>query len=315
MTLGVETTADEVVASFDLTGRTALVTGASSGLGAETARALAAAGAHVVLAARDGEATVSVVEEIVHRHPAASVRSAHLDLCSLGSVRSFVSELSANEGRLDILVNNAGVMGTPLSRTEEGFEMQLGVNHLAHFLLTNLVRPMLETSKAARVVNVSSGGHNLSDILWDDPNYRRREYDKWEAYGQSKTANVLFALALDSRLSPIGGHAYSVHPGMVGTRLARYLEKGDFRALMSRSRTQQDQPAAGQSKAQGSVPVRSVEVGAATSIWAVVAPLENSGGTYLEECSISSPAPWASDVAAAERLWALSNELMGENFP
>jgi NAD(P)-dependent dehydrogenase (short-subunit alcohol dehydrogenase family) len=314
MTLGPATTADEVLADADLTGRTAVVTGASSGLGAETARALAAAGAHVVLAARDLDGNARVAAEILSRHPASSVRAAPMDLSSLRSVREFVSEFSTIEAQLDILVNNAGVMGTPLSRTVEGFEMQLGVNHLAHFLLTNLVRPMLEVSGRARVVNVSSGGHNLSDIVWDDPNYLHHEYDKWEAYGQSKTANALFALALDRRLAPFGGHAYSVHPGMVGTRLARYLEKGDFKSLMSRGGSRQTTTGAGQSEARERVPMKSVEAGAATTVWAVVASLESSGGSYLEDCSVGSPAAWASDLDAAERLWSLSDALVGETF-
>jgi NAD(P)-dependent dehydrogenase (short-subunit alcohol dehydrogenase family) len=315
MTPGPATTADQVLVDADVTGRTAVVTGASSGLGAETARALAAAGTHVVLAARDLEGTARVADEILSRHPGSSVRVARIDLSSLASVRDFVSEFWTTEARLDILANNAGVMGTPLSRTVEGFEMQLGVNHLAHFLLTNLVRPMLEVSGRARVVSVSSGGHNLSDIVWDDPNYRQREYDKWEAYGQSKTANALFALALDRRLVPFGGHAYSAHPGMVGTRLARYLEKGDFKSLMSRGASRQSTSGSGQSEARDRVPMKSVEAGAATTVWAVVAPLESSGGSYVEDCSIRSPAAWACDTDAAERLWGLSNALVGETFP
>ncbi len=315
MDRGATITTDEVLAETDLTGRTVVVTGASSGLGAETARALAATGAHVVLAARNLGDTTRAAEGITARHPGSSLRSARLDLCSLDSVRDFADELSKIEAQLDILVNNAGVMGTPLNRTVEGYELHFGVNHLAHFLLTNLVMPMLEASGRARVVNVSSGGHNLSDILWDDPNYQRRDYDKWEAYGQSKTANALFALALDPRLSPIGGHAFAVHPGMVATNLARHLEKHDFKSLMSRGTSQQKMPEPGPAKPQRRVPMKSVEAGAATAVWAVIAPLEASGGSYLEDCSIGSPAAWASDVVAAERLWALSNDLLGEMFP
>ena len=227
-----------------------------------------------------------------------SVRPARLDLCSLDSVREFAAELSTIEGRLDILVNNAGVMGTPMSRTAEGHEMQFGVNHLAHFLLTNLARPMLEASRRARIVTISSGGHRLSDVLWDDPNYLRRDYDKWEAYGQSKTPNALFALALDRRMSSFGGHAFAVHPGMVATNLARHLEKHDFKSLMSRGASSQKSATSASSEPAPRVPMKTVEAGAATAVWAIIAPLEAHGAACLEDCSIGTPATWAADVAA-----------------
>lgn len=300
MAFGPETTTDEVLDGIDLHGRVVVVTGASSGLGAETARALAAAGARVVMAVRN----VGVVGAV--GDPDAEVRE--LDLASLASVRAFTDRFLAGHDRLDVLVNNAGVMASPLRRTAEGFESQFGTNHVGHFLLTNRLWPALTAAPAARVVNLSSAGHRLSDILWDDPNYERRPYDKWEAYGQSKTANVLFTVALERRLAPSGGHAYAVHPGMIATNLARDVTKADFDDLIAR-RT----PGPGET---GGLPaMKSVEAGAATSVWAATAPeLDAHGGAYLEDCHVSEAMPYATDLEAAERLWALTEELVAESF-
>jgi NAD(P)-dependent dehydrogenase (short-subunit alcohol dehydrogenase family) len=300
MAFGPETTTDEVLDGVDLHGRLAVVTGASSGLGAETARALAAAGARVVMAVRN-------VSAVGDGDAEAEVRE--LDLASLASVRAFTDGFLASHDRLDVLVNNAGVMATPLRRTAEGFESQFGTNHVGHFLLTNRLRPALDAAGAARVVNLSSAGHRMSDIQWDDPNYERRPYDKWEAYGQSKTANVLFTVALERRLAPRGGHAYAVHPGMIATNLARDVTKADFDDLIAR-RT----PGPGET---GGMPaLKSIAAGAATSVWAATAPeLDAHGGAYLEDCRVSAAMPYASDPEAAERLWTLTEQLVAEHFP
>jgi NAD(P)-dependent dehydrogenase (short-subunit alcohol dehydrogenase family) len=303
-------TTDRVLDGSDLSGRCAVVTGASSGLGQETARAFAAAGARVFLGVRDQSAGEQVAATIREIRPGADVTALRLDLSSLSAVGDFARELLAQTDCIDILINNAGVMGTPLSRTTEGFEMQFGVNHLGHFVLTGLLNSAVRASGNARIVNLSSGGHSISDVIWDDPNYEHRVYDKREAYGQSKTANVLFSVGLEPRLCGYGVHAYAVHPGMVSTNLARYLEKGDFRALMERGRAKTSSPDVGSQQASSRVAVKTIAEGAATTVWAVVAPIEESGGSYLEDCRIPSAATWASDPSSAERLWAVSEEMV-----
>ncbi|MCU1377120.1 MAG: short-chain dehydrogenase [Acidimicrobiales bacterium] len=303
-----DTTTDQVLDGVRLDERTALVTGASTGLGLETARALAAAGAHVVLAVRSeekGEASLATIRE---RVAGADVTYDLLDLASLASIRAFAERFLATHDRLDLLVNNAGVMFTPLERTAEGFELQFGTNHLGHFLLTALLAPALLAGAPARVVNLSSGGHRSSDILWDDPNYRARPYDKFESYGQSKTANILFTRELERRFGDHGVHAYAVHPGMIVTDLGRYMTSEDRHELGERFKR----------SPTGTRPAyKSVEAGAATSMWAAVAPeLDGHGGAYLADVEISDDdAPWTRDAESAARLWALSEELVGQPFP
>jgi NAD(P)-dependent dehydrogenase (short-subunit alcohol dehydrogenase family) len=302
-----ETTTDEVLDGVDLHGKTAIVTGASTGLGLETARALAAAGAHVVLAGRDATRIDAAAATIRERVPGAVVEVGMLDLTSLASVRAFARWYSTTHSRLHLLINNAGVMYTPLERTAEGFEMQFGTNHVGHFVLTCLLVPMLLADPPSRVVNLSSGGHMGSDIVWDDPNFERREYDKFAGYGQSKTANILFSVELDRRLGDRGVHAYAVHPGMISTELARYMTKDDVAALMERAK---------RSPSGGMPPRKTVEQGAATTVWAATAPaLEAHGGTYLADCQVTDEhAPWARDPDSAARLWTLTEELVGERF-
>jgi NAD(P)-dependent dehydrogenase (short-subunit alcohol dehydrogenase family) len=303
-----DTTTDEVLDGVRLDGRTAVVTGASTGLGLETARALAVAGAHVVLAVRShdkGEASLATVRQ---RVPGAELAYELLDLASLASVRAFAERFLATHDRLDLLINNAGVMFTPLERTAEGFELQLGTNHLGHFLLTALLAPALVAGAPARVVNLSSGGHRSSDIHWDDPNYQSRPYDKFESYGQSKTANILFTRELERRFGDHGVHAFAVHPGMIVTDLGRYMTSEDRHELGERFKR----------SPTGTRPVyKSVEAGAATSVWAAVAPeLDGHGGAYLADTELSDDdAPWTRDAASAARLWTLSEELVGQPFP
>jgi len=296
-------TTDEVLAGIDLTGRTAVVTGASSGIGTETARALAAAGAHVVLAVRD----VGKGEKAAAGMTGGAVDVTELDLTSLASVRSGATAVLARNPRIDLLINNAGVMATPFGRTADGFELQFGTNHLGHFLLTAMLAPAVLAAAPARIVNVTSAGHQASDIDWDDPNYERRPYDKWEAYGQSKTANILFAVELERRLGSRGVHAYAVHPGMIATELGRHLAADDFQTLTDRAKKQgRELPA-----------FKPVEKGAATTVWAAVAPeLATQGGRYLEDCRVSdNHAPWALDADSAARLRGLSEQLVGQPFP
>lgn len=303
-----DTTTDQVLDGVRLDGRIAVVTGASTGLGLETSRALASAGARVVLAVRSEEKATATATAIGDRVPDALLERGVLDLASLSSVRAFAERFLAGHDRLHLLVNNAGVMFTPFERTADGFELQLGTNHLGHFLLTALLAPALVAGAPSRVVNLSSGGHRASDILWDDPNYETRPYDKFEAYGQSKTANILFTRELERRLGPAGVHAYAVHPGMIATELGRYMTSEDRHELGQRIK----------GAAGGEAPrYKTVEQGAATSVWAAVAPeLEDHGGAYLADVAVSDDdAPWTRDAEAAARLWALSEELVGRSFP
>jgi NAD(P)-dependent dehydrogenase (short-subunit alcohol dehydrogenase family) len=307
MTYGFETTTDEVMDGIDLSGKLAIVTGSSTGIGAETARALAAGGANVVLAARNRDRTEEVEASIRANLSGADVEFGLLDLTSLDSVRVFAAWYLSRHEELHLLVNNAGVMYTPFGRTAEGFELQFGTNHVGHFLLTCLLVPALLAGAPSRVVNLSSGGHVGSDIVWDDPNFERRGYDKFAAYGQSKTANILFSVELERRLGDRGVHAYAVHPGMIATELGRYMTRDDMAALMERAKRG---PAGGMPKR------KSIEQGAATTVWASVAPeLETQGGTYLADCGVSDEhAPWARDPESATRLWELSESLVGERF-
>lgn len=283
----------------DLTGTRAVVTGANSGIGFHTAAALVDHGAEVVLAVRNTDAGREAAKKF---KGVCTVEE--LDLASQTSIHEFAERF---DGSLDLLINNAGVMYTPLERTAEGFEMQFGTNHVGHFLLTCLLVPALLADPPARIVNLSSGGHVASDIVWDDPNFERREYDKFAAYGQSKTANILFSVELERRLGSRGVHAYAVHPGMIATELARHMTEDDRAALMERAK---------RAPSGGMPPRKTVEQGAATSVWAATAPeLADAGGTYLADCEVTDDhAPWACDPESATRLWALTETLVGQNF-
>ena len=310
-----KTTTDDVLRGVDLSGKLALVTGGSGGLGLETARALAAASARVVLAARSAEKTAAALQTIREQVPGAQVESLELDLASLASVRAAAARFFAGHDRLDLLINNAGVMASPLGRTADGFEMQFGTNHLGHFLLTCLLAPALLAAAPARIVNLSSGGHVISDVHWDDPNFERHDYEKWTAYGQAKTANVLFSVELERRLGARGVHAYAVHPGMIMTELGRHLTSDDRKALQAMAESA-PRGRSGGGGGGGLPPFKSIPAGAATSVWAATAPeLTQRGGTYLEDCAVSSGhAAWARDADAARRLWTLSEQLVGERF-
>jgi NAD(P)-dependent dehydrogenase (short-subunit alcohol dehydrogenase family) len=308
---GHDTTTDEVLEGIDLTGKRALVTGGTSGLGAETARALAARGAAVVLTGRDvpkGEAVAKGIRESTGNE---AVEVEPLELDALASIRAFAERFLERHDALHLLVNNAGVMACPESKTRDGFELQFGTNHLGHFLLTGLLAPALLRGAPSRVVSLSSRGHQQSPVRFDDLGFEKEPYDKWAAYGQSKTANVLFAVELERRLGERGVHAYAVHPGVIMTELSRHMGKEDYEHIRSR--------------AGGQLKLKSVEAGAATSVYAATAPeLEGRGGLYLEDCHVAEVdddpdaregvRSYAVDPEAAKRLWTISEELVGQRL-
>jgi NAD(P)-dependent dehydrogenase (short-subunit alcohol dehydrogenase family) len=302
-------TAREVIAGHNLHGVDAIVTGGASGIGAETVRALAIAGARVIIATRDhikGEAVAATL-----RKETGNVRIEFqaLDLASLASVRDFVAQFLKLRRELHLLINNAGIMATPLAYTNDGFESQFGTNHLGHFFLTVGLLSALKAAGRARVVSLSSFGHRRSDVYFDDLNFHSRPYDRWLAYGQSKTANVLFAVGLTQRLASDGITANAVHPGVIMTGLQKHV-------------SHEEQVKMGWFDEGGALSSRfkSTEQGAATSIWAAVAPeLEDIGGHYLEDCAIAKP--WSDDTTSgvksyaldppnAERLWSISERLV-----
>jgi NAD(P)-dependent dehydrogenase (short-subunit alcohol dehydrogenase family) len=291
-------TALDVVDGIDLSGKACVVTGASSGLGRESARALAAAGAHVVLAARNPAALAETAGWIAAGMPGARTSTVELDLTSLAAVRVAARAIRDIAPAVDVLMNNAGVMFTPFGRTREGFEMQIDTNHFGHFELTRLLVPQLAAAARAhgqaRIVNLSSGGHVLGDVDFDDPNWERRDYDKFVAYGASKTANILHAVEADRRLREEGIRAHAVHPGTVATSLARHMSRADFSRLRD--------------MAGGALDVVGPDRGAATQVWAAVSPeLTGRGGLYLEGCGVSERvAPYALDQQRAAQWWELS---------
>ncbi|HEX4490291.1 MAG TPA: SDR family NAD(P)-dependent oxidoreductase [Acidimicrobiia bacterium] len=312
MSFGSESTTDEVLAGRDLSGQWVLVTGASAGLGQETARAVAARGANVVLAVRDVEKGERAAEPVraAASELGATVELRAVDLASLASVRAFTDELRAAHDRLDVIVANAGVMATPEGRTADGFEMQFGTNHLGHFVLVNRLRPLL--ASPGRIVNLSSAGHRFSPVVLDDVNFDRTPYDAWQAYGRSKTANILFSVELDRRGRGAGQRACAVHPGTVVTELGRHLTDetlGALAAARSGQETVWKTPA----------------VGAATTVWSgFVAGPDEIGGRYCEDCHVAEATSdpnrsggvrdYALDPETAARLWARSEELVGEAF-
>jgi NAD(P)-dependent dehydrogenase (short-subunit alcohol dehydrogenase family) len=311
---GMFTPAREVVAGHDLSGKTAIVTGAATGIGIETARALAEAGADVVIAARKPDLAREAIADIDKTAP-GKTRFEMLDLSELASIRAFAERWGSKP--LHILINNAAVMACPLDRTHDGFEMQIGTNHFGHFLLGTLLAPALVAGaqgagKASRLVSLSSIGHRRSGINWDDPHYRTRAYDKWESYGQAKTANALFAVGFHQRFKDQGVTANAVMPGGIMTPLQRHLPHEEMVAL------------GWIDEATGKIRdgFKTTEQGASTSVWAAVgAELEGVGGLYLEDCAQAEPwtqdMPWkgvmphALDAADADRLWALSVETVG----
>ncbi|MDP4650035.1 MAG: SDR family NAD(P)-dependent oxidoreductase [Ilumatobacteraceae bacterium] len=305
-------TTDEVLAGLDLTGRRFLVTGASGGLGLETSRALASKGAIVVMAARDQAKNETAAAGIRAVHPDAKLESLILDLGSLTSVRAAAVEFMSRNVALHGLILNAGIMATPLGHTVDGFEQQFGVDHLGHFLLARDLLPRLVESAPARVVVLSSAGHQMGDVDFDDVNFERRDYEPFLAYGAAKTCNVLHAVEIDRRYRDQGVRAFAVHPGVIHTELGRYMTDETMASLISRL-----------SESPVAMAWKSAEQGAATSVWAATSPLlDGRGGEYCEDCNVSAVvtdgelneggvAARAVDPARASTLWALSEELVG----
>jgi NAD(P)-dependent dehydrogenase (short-subunit alcohol dehydrogenase family) len=302
---GFESTAAEVIEGVDLTGKSAIVTGASSGIGVETARALAAAGAAVTLAVRNELAGERVAAMIRDSTGNQGVTVGAVDLSDLSSVAAFVR---AWTGPLDILVNNAGVMAVPeLTMAPNGHEMQFATNHLGHFALTVGLHAALAAAGGARVVSVSSGGHKRSPVVFDDIDYAFRDYNPFSAYGQSKTANVLFAVEATTRWAGDGITSNALMPGAIfDTRLGRHVDGGHAASAMKQ------------------IKLKSVEQGAATSVLLAGSPLlDGVGGRYFEDCNeapvvdrrgepgTGGVAAYAVDPANAERLWDVSLEMIG----
>jgi NAD(P)-dependent dehydrogenase (short-subunit alcohol dehydrogenase family) len=311
---GTRSTALDVVQGISLRGRHAIVTGGASGLGLETSRALAVAGATVTLAVRNvaqGEATA---QKIRADHPQAVVEVGALDLDNLAGIQKFAADWNARGQALDILINNAAIMACPLTRTAQGWEAQFATNHLGHFALTTALLPSLLRAAGntgdARVVALSSTGHKIAGVDFDDIHFERREYHKWKAYGQAKSANALFALGLHLRYGTQGITANAVHPGGIMTGLQKFLPLEEMRA-MGWLQPDDTPLAIFKTPAQG----------ASTSVWAATAAqLRGHGGLYLEDCHQGLPAeptnrisgysPHIADAAVAQRLWDVSGALL-----
>jgi NAD(P)-dependent dehydrogenase (short-subunit alcohol dehydrogenase family) len=299
-------TAAEVIDGIDLSGKRAIVTGGASGIGVETARALAGAGAEVTIAARDTAAGDRTAAEITDSTGNKQVYVARLDLADQGSVAGFVS---AWDGPLHILVNNAGVMATPLRRTPQGWELQFATNYLGHFALTLGLHGALAAARGARVVSLSSTAHQRSAIRFDDIHFRHGEYDPWTAYGQSKTADVLLAVEGTRRWAGDGIFINSLHPGAIRTNLQRHVDDAELERMRAMA-----------GAAAQPIPWKTVEQGAATSILLAAHPLlDGVGGRYFEDCNEAAPhqpgtrtgvAAHALDPEAATRLWLLGEETL-----
>lgn len=308
---GMRSTAAEVIAGINLAGKTALVTGGYSGLGLETVRALAGAGARVFVGARRPEVAAKDLDGVT-----GNVAILKLDLADRESIDAFAVELAAHTPRVDILINNAAIMACPLARDARGYESQFATNHLGHFQMTARIWPLIkESGKGARIVVLSSIGHARCGVDLKDPHFEHRDYDKWTAYSQAKSANSLFAVGLDDLARAHGIRAFAVHPGGIATPLQRHL-------------TMEEQVAMGWYKPDGTLAdvFKSTEQGAATSIWCAVSPmLEGEGGVYCEDCNIAAiwaegmdrytgVRPHAIDRVAAKDLWAASEAMTGVEF-
>jgi NAD(P)-dependent dehydrogenase (short-subunit alcohol dehydrogenase family) len=304
---GMRTEAREALGGRRLDGKLAIVTGGYSGLGLETTRALADAGASVIVPARTPEKARAALAGI------ARVEQKSLDLADPKSIDAFANAFLSSNRKLDILINNAAIMASPLMRDARGYEAQFATNHLGHFQLSARLWPALKGG--ARVVSLSSIGHRRSPVNLEDPNFDATPYDKWEAYGRAKSANALFAIGLDKRGAPHGVRAFAVHPGGIMTDLQRFMPEEEKRAM-------------GWIDESGKLNERfkTPSQGAATSVWcAANAQLDGEGGVYCEDCDIavavaaddksfSGVRPWAIDPAIAEGLWTLSEKMTGVRF-
>jgi len=318
-TFGAESTADEVLEGVNLSGKRVLVTGTSAGLGVETARSLVAHGATVVGTARDLNKAQHALKEAF---PAGSapIDVVEADLASLKSVRKAADDLLSRGKPFDVIIANAGVMACPQGKTQDGFETQFGTNHLGHFVFVNKLVPLLKSG--ARIVTLSSAGHQMSDVDIEDPNFERTPYQPFTAYGRSKTANILYAVALDSRLKGRGVRATSIHPGGIQTELGRHLTPELIAQMMERINK-----AAAASGQQGSgFRFKTVPQGSATSVWSgFVASPDAVGAHYCEDCHVCAVnddpnsrvgvRSYALNLDRANALWRKSEEMVGEKFP
>ncbi len=322
-TFGATSTTDDVLTGVNLRGKRIFVTGVSAGLGVETARALTAHGAQVVGAARDLVKAKAATEPVRKDADANDglFELVELDLANLKSVRACAEGLLAKAEPLDVIIANAGVMATPFGRTADGFETQFGTNHLGHFVLVNRIASLLRVG--GRLISLSSAGHRFANVDLEDPNFERTPYEPFVAYGRSKTANALFAVAFDKRHRDSGVRAAAVHPGGIRTELGRYMDQSLFQEMLNQ--TNQQRAAAGEEPYQ----LKTIPQGAATSVWAaVVAPADEIGGRYCENCHVGHIVPddvtlnvgsegvrgYALDPNNAEALWKKSVELVGESF-
>ncbi|MGD0428536.1 MAG: SDR family NAD(P)-dependent oxidoreductase [Candidatus Acidiferrales bacterium] len=320
---GATSTTEDVLSGVNLKGKRILVTGVSAGIGVETARSLAAHGAHVVGAARDLAKAEAATAQL--RKDAAagggSFELIELDLASLKSVRACAEKLLAKGELFDVVIANAGVMATPFAQTLDGFETQFGTNHLGHFVLVNRIAPLIR--KGGRLISLASSGHRFSNVNLEDPNFERTQYEPFVAYGRSKTANILFAVAFDERHRKRGLRAAAVHPGGIQTELGRHMNPGQLQTMVEQMNKQL--------AAEGKAPFqfKTIPQGAATSVWAgVVAPADEIGGRYCENCHVGQIVPdnitisaisegvrgYALDRSTAEALWKKSEEMVGERF-
>jgi NAD(P)-dependent dehydrogenase (short-subunit alcohol dehydrogenase family) len=311
-TFGAHSTTDEVLDGVDLAGKRVLVTGVSAGLGLETARVLAAHGAHVIGAARDIDKARRALEPAqAQAARGGELELVQLDLASLESVRSCADSLLARNEPFDLVIANAGVMATPRGSTADGFETQFGTNHLGHFLLVTRIASLFKPG--SRLVNLSSAGHRFADVDLDDPNFERTPYEEWTAYGRSKTANILFAVEFDRRHKDRGVRATAVHPGAIQTELSRFLTPEVTQRLFDRLKVPAGAPA---------LEFKTIPQGAATSVWAgVVAAADAVGGRYCEDCHVAEIVdlpgvrggvqPYALDLDRAQALWTKSEEMTG----
>lgn len=305
-------TATDVLGGMDLTGKTYIVTGGYSGIGLESVRALANAGARVVVPARNRAKAQDALAPL-----SGQIEIADMDLGDLNSVRKFAGEFAATSSRLDALINNAGIMASPLSRIGNNWESQFATNHIGHFELARGLERNLKNSENARVVALSSTAHIITDVHWDDPHFLSHDYDKWQAYGQSKSANALFALGVDQKWKADGVRAFSAHPGGIMTDLQRHLPNEEMAALGWTDET-------GKLSERAAKMFKSPEQGGATAVWAATSEqLAGMGGVYCEDCDIAQAATedsqrwehareWIGDAAKADRLWSMTEQMIAE---
>ncbi|ARN75653.1 SDR family NAD(P)-dependent oxidoreductase [Oceanicoccus sagamiensis] len=304
MSFSFDSTCDDVVSGVDLSGKTAVVTGAYGGLGKETVRALASKGAKVIAVGRNQQRLDETVSELTALTANENISAVVMDLADLSSVKSASETIVGLCPQIDILINNAGIMACPLDRTAQGLEMQIGVNHVSHFLMTSLLLPALKAAASARVIALSSVAHKFSDVMYDDLNWDKTEYDRMKAYGSAKSANAVFAVEFNRLYGAEGITANAVHPGLILTELGRHFTAEDSAAMSSEG-----------------MQLKTIEQGAATSVWAATSPeLEGKGGLYLEDCQIGEAlghtnplvgyCDYIMDAEAGKNLWQQTEQLI-----